>query len=134
MKPLALLDSTLRGSYDPAICSAHVPYLTNDERQRLGLENWGSDVPADVVAEAEKRWWAAHPGDPADAQAPPPATETPEAPATASDDVAAVQPSDTTEEAPVAPRRGRKRARDEEGQFLADDPTTPAVNEAFVES
>lgn len=45
-----------------------------------------------------------------------------------------MQPSADTEEAVVASRRGRKRARDVEGQFLADDPTTPDVNEAFVES
>lgn len=110
-----------------------MPYLTNDERQRLGLENWGSDVPADVVAEAEKRWWATHPGDPAEAAAPSPSQEAPEPAAAAPEPAAAVQPSSGTQEAPVAPRRGRKRARDGEGQFLADDPTTPNVNEAFVE-
>lgn len=28
-------------------------YLSNDERIRLGLQHYGSDVPAEVVAEAE---------------------------------------------------------------------------------
>jgi hypothetical protein len=28
-------------------------YLTNDERIRLGLQHYGSDVPEEVVAEAE---------------------------------------------------------------------------------
>lgn len=29
------------------------------------------------------------------------------------------------------PKRGRKRARTDEGQFQADDPATPDVNEAW---
>lgn len=28
-------------------------YVTNDERIRLGLQNWGSDVPDEVVEAAE---------------------------------------------------------------------------------
>ena len=42
----------------------------------------------------------------------------------------------TTDEAkagPAKPKRGRKRARDEDGQFAGDDPATPDVNEAFEE-
>jgi len=31
------------------------------------------------------------------------------------------------------PKRGRKRARTDVGQFQADDPATPDVNEAFEE-
>ena len=31
------------------------------------------------------------------------------------------------------PKRGRKRARTDDGQFQADDPATPAVNEAWEE-
>jgi hypothetical protein len=36
---------------------------------------------------------------------------------------------------PVAekPKRGRKRARTDDGQFKADDPATPDVNEAWEE-
>ena len=34
-------------------------YLTNDERIRLGLQSYGSDVPADVVAAAEEALAAA---------------------------------------------------------------------------
>ena len=31
------------------------------------------------------------------------------------------------------PKRGRKRSRTDEGQFQADDPATPDINEAFEE-
>jgi len=34
-------------------CTAPV-YVSNTERIRLGLQAWGSDVPDDVVAEAEQ--------------------------------------------------------------------------------
>jgi len=33
-----------------------VPYLTNDERIRLGLQHFGSDVPAHEIAAAEQEW------------------------------------------------------------------------------
>jgi hypothetical protein len=33
-----------------------VPYLTNDERIRLGLQRFGSDVPAHEIAAAEQEW------------------------------------------------------------------------------
>jgi len=30
-------------------------------------------------------------------------------------------------------KKKNKRARDEEGQFVGDDPSTPDINEAFAE-
>lgn len=73
-------------------------YLSNSERIRLGLQAWGSDVPDDVVAEAEQAL------------------------------LGAVCP------APKAcPATPPKRARTTKGQFQADDPATPEVDEAFVE-
>jgi hypothetical protein len=33
-----------------------VPYLTNDERIRLGLQRFGSDVPAHEIAAAEQEY------------------------------------------------------------------------------
>ena len=35
--------------------------------------------------------------------------------------------------AKVAPKKKKKRARDEDGHFKADDPSTPDVNEAWEE-
>jgi hypothetical protein len=31
----------------------------------------------------------------------------------------------------AAPKKKKKRARDEDGHFVADDPSTPDVNEAW---
>ena len=73
-------------------------YLSNSERIRIGLQAWGSDVPDDVVAEAEQAL------------------------------LGAVCPS--PEACPATPP---KRARTTKGQFQADDPATPEVDEAFVE-
>lgn len=73
-------------------------YLSNSERIRLGLQAWGSDVPDDVVAEAEQAL------------------------------LGAVCPA--PEACPATPP---KRARSTKGQFQADDPATPEVDEAFVE-
>lgn len=73
-------------------------YLSNSERIRLGLQAWGSDVPDDVVAEAEQAL------------------------------LGAVCPA--PEACPATPP---KRARTAKGQFQADDPATPEVDEAFVE-
>jgi hypothetical protein len=80
-------------------------YLSNNERIRLGLQAWGSDVPDDVVAEAERALAEAE-------QAL----------------VGAVCPA--PEACPATPP---KRARSTKGQFQADDPATPEVDEAFVE-
>lgn len=33
-----------------------------------------------------------------------------------------------------APKKTRRRARTDDGQFIADDPSTPEVNEAWVET
>ena len=82
-------------------------YLSNDERIRLGLQHYGSDVPDEVVAAAEAAL-ASPCGGACPAQAPAAATES---------------TSPTT----------RKRARTKAGEFVGDDPTTPDVNEAFVE-
>jgi hypothetical protein len=72
-------------------------YLTNDDRIRLGLQHYGSDVPDEVVAAAEAALVGAC--------------------CFAPEDKAAT----------------KKRARTAKGQFEGDDPSTPAVNEAFVE-
>lgn len=72
-------------------------YLSNTERERLGLMGFPSDVPSDVVAEAEKALEAA-----AGAACPAPEVSAP-----------------------------KKRSRTSQGHFVADDPTTPAVNEAY---
>lgn len=71
-------------------------YLSNDERIRLGLQQYGSDVPDEVVAAAEAALGGA---------------------------------------CCVAPAKpaAKTRARSSKGQFEGDDPTTPEVNEAFVE-
>lgn len=73
-------------------------YLTNDERIRLGIQGYGSDVPAEVVAAAEAALAAAV-GD-----CPLPKAKT------------------TTTKA---------RARTKKGEFQADDPATPDVDEAW---
>jgi hypothetical protein len=78
------------------ICTTPV-YLTNTDRERLGLLGHPSDVPDDVVAAAESALEAA-----TGAVCPAPADEAP-----------------------------KKRSRTSQGQFVADDPTTPAVNEAY---
>lgn len=71
-------------------------YLTNDDRIRLGLQHYGSDVPDDVVAAAEAALAGA-------------CCVAPTKPAT------------------------KTRARNTKGQYEGDDPTTPVVNEAFVD-
>lgn len=74
-------------------------YLTNDERIRLGLQQYGSDVPEEVVAEAE---------------------------------AALAQACGGACPAPTA-KTTKTRARNTKGEYQGDDPTTPQVNEAFVE-
>lgn len=86
-----------------------MPYVTNEDRIRLGLQSWGSDVPAEVLAAAEAALAA-----PVGAVDAAPAEDAPPEPP----------------EAPAAPSR---RARTRRGQFQADDPAT-AVNEAFEAS
>jgi len=76
-------------------------YLSNTDRERLGLFGFGSDVPAEVVADAEAAL-AARSGGACPATPPPPATS-------------------------------KRRARNGKGEFLGDDPTTAAVNEAYVD-
>ena len=73
-------------------------YLTNDERIRLGIQGYGSDVPEEVVAAAEAAL-AATAGN-----CPLPTAKT------------------TT---------AKTRARTKKGEFQADDPATPAVDEAW---
>lgn len=73
-------------------------YLTNDERIRLGVQSYGSDVPEEVVAAAVAALAAAAGNCPL-----------PKAKAT------------TT----------KTRARTKKGEFQADDPATPDVNEAW---
>lgn len=75
-------------------------YLTNDERIRLGLQHYGSDVPEDVVAAAE----------------------------------AALVPVCGIACPAPTPASTKTRARTKKGQFQGDDPSTPQVNEAFVDS
>lgn len=79
-------------------------YLSNEQRIRLGLQQYGSDVPDAVVAAAEAALAGACCVAPAD---PAPAPETVKA--------------------------TKKRARTAKGQFQGDDPATTEVNEAFVE-
>jgi hypothetical protein len=73
-------------------------YLSNDERIRLGLQHYGSDVPVEVVEAAKAALES-----PCGGACPAPAPKT------------------------------KKRARTKAGEFKADDPTTPDVNEAYVE-
>lgn len=75
-----------------------MPYISNEDRSRLGLVHWGSDVPQDVLDAAL-------------------------AAAAGHCDAAPAQVAS-------APKR---RARSKDGEFKADDPTTPDVNEAFEE-
>jgi hypothetical protein len=82
-------------------------YLTNDDRIRLGLQGYGSDVPEDVVAAAEAALAAPAGGCPL------PAAKT------------------TTAKTKGSEAR-RLRARTKKGEFQADDPATPDVNEAWV--
>jgi hypothetical protein len=72
-------------------------YVTNDERIRLGLQSYGSDVPEEVVRAAEAALGGGCP-----LPAPKPAT--------------------------------KKRSRTAKGEFQGDDPATPDVNEAWVDS
>ena len=74
-------------------------YLTNDERIRLGLQHYGSDVPEDVVAAAEAAL-AAPCGGACRAR---------------------------------TPKTTKARARNKKGEFEGDNPTTPQVNEAWVD-
>lgn len=96
------VSSRSRWSDDPAAdslkgtCTTPV-YLTNVDRERLGLLGHPSDVPDDVVAVAETALEA-----PAGAACPAPEVSPP-----------------------------KKRSRTSQGQYAADDPTTPAVNEAY---
>lgn len=76
-----------------------MPYVSNEERNRLNLHAWGSDVPQDVLDAAL---------------------------AAAFVNVVAI------EHWPAEPEPTPKRARGRRGQFQADDPTTPDVNEAFA--
>jgi hypothetical protein len=71
-------------------------YLSNEDRIRLGLQQYGSDVPADVVEAAEAAL-----ASPCGGACPAPAPKT------------------------------KKRARTKAGEFKADDPATPDVNEAY---
>ena len=79
-------------------------YLSNDERIRLGLQQYGSDVPDEVVAAAEAALAGAC-------------------------CVAPTKPA-TKENVSSTPKT---RARSAKGQFEGDDPATPEVNEAFIE-
>jgi hypothetical protein len=92
---------------------AVVPYVTSDERSRLGLIGWGSDVPQEALDAALGRqadaFLAAVEGAAAAAETPEPAAE----------------PEPTPEPEP------RKRARTRRGQFQADDQATADVNEAY---
>ena len=81
-------------------------YLTNDERIRLGIQGYGSDVPEEVVAAAEAAL-AATAGN-----CPLPEAET----------------TTTKESASSTPKT---RARTKKGEFQPDDPATPAVDEAW---
>lgn len=74
-------------------------YLTNDERIRLGLQGYGSDVPEDVVAAAEAALAAPAGGCPL----------------------------------PAATTTTKTRARTKKGEYQADDPATPDVNEAWTD-
>lgn len=71
-----------------------MPYVSSEERNRLNLHAWGSDVPQDVLDAA-----------------------------LAATSVCVVK---------AEPEPTPKRARGRRGQFQADDPTTPDVNEAFA--
>lgn len=73
-------------------------YLSNEHRIRLGLQQYGSDVPVEVVEAAEAALAA-----PGGSACPAPAPKT------------------------------KRRARTKTGEFKADDPTTPEVNEAYVQ-
>jgi hypothetical protein len=81
-------------------------YLTNDERIRLGIQGYGSDVPEGVVAAAEAALAAAA-GD----------CPLPKAKATTTKESASSTP--------------KARARTKKGEFQPDDPATPAVDEAW---
>lgn len=84
-----------------------MPYVTSDERSRLGLTGWGSDVPQEALDAA----LAAVEGVAAVAETPEPAAE--------------------PEPEPTPGPEPRKRARTRRGQFQADDQTTADVNEAY---
>jgi len=71
-------------------------YLSNTDRERLGLFGYGSDVPDEVVAAAE----------------------------------ALLAPTEGSA-CPAAAPSPTKRSRNKKGEFLADDPATADVNEAF---
>lgn len=86
---------------------AVVPYVTSDERSRLGLIGWGSDVPQEALDAA----LAAVDG------AVSPAAEEPAEEAVVED---------------IIPTPGKiRRARTRRGQFQADDRATADVNEAY---
>lgn len=74
-------------------------YLTNNERIRLGLQHYGSDVPEDVVAAAEAALAAPCGG---------------------------ACPASTS-------KASKTRARNKQGEFEGDNPSTPQVNEAWVD-
>ena len=81
-------------------------YLTNDERIRLGIQGYGSDVPEGVVAAAEAALAAA-----------------------AGDCPLPAKKATTTKES--ASSTPKTRARTKKGEFQPDDPATPAVDEAW---
>ena len=83
-----------------------MPYLTNDERIRLGLQHFGSDVPAHEIAAAEQEYRAKK---------------------------RAATFEDPAPEAEPAPAK-RKRTHKERGHFKEDDPTTPDKNEAWEDA
>ena len=96
-----------------------MPYLTNDERIRLGLQHFGSDVPAHEIAAAEQEYRERQK-----------AEEAGEAQVTHFDPEAEQQARQEPEPAPAK----RKRAHKERGHFKEDDPTTPDKNEAWEDA
>lgn len=99
-------------------------YLTSDERARLGLSGWGSDVPEHVVAEA--RAAAERGGGPPAAEG---ATEEMALELSAVGDETVEPPAPVMTEPVSAPSRRRRRRGD--GKFEADDPATSTINEAW---
>lgn len=73
-------------------------YLTNDERIRLGIQGYGSDVPEEVVAAAE---------------------------------AALAAPAGNCPLPAKKATTAKTRARTKGGEFVSDDPATPAVDEAW---
>lgn len=100
-------------------------YLTNDERQALGLEGHGSDVPVEVVEAAR----AAS----IQEMLPPPvrkarAKKAAPVPEPEPAEPVVEQPDESPHQAAIPERH---RAREEDGTFREDDPATPDVDEAW---